>query len=559
MRYRRPVRPTLYRNAVVHSRSDPFAEALLVADGQVAWLGAEDSVDSLLAGSGDVEVVDLDGALVAPAFVDAHVHVLETGLALEALDLADAASLADCLDRVARGAAAARRDGHVGPLVGYGWDETAWPERRAPSRDELDRATGGAPVYLARVDMHSAVVSSSFAEVAGLVPLAGWGADGLVTGAAHHRARDAVREVSDERRERLVRASLGAAAAAGIVSVHEHSHPHTDSREGLAHLLALTAEPSSGLPGVVGYRAELCETVEDARALLSAVPGLAGIGGDLNVDGSIGSRTAALRAPYSDLVGGPGIVPESLRGSLQLTAEEVTNHVTAVTRAGVQAAFHVIGDHAMDEVLLGFRAASDVDGVGAVRAAGHRIEHAEMIDAPALSAMVLLGLMASVQPGFDAAWGGADGMYAARLGPVRAAAMNPFADLAGAGVPLALGSDSPVTPFDPWGAVLACLQHHEPSQRISARAAFRAHTRGGWRAARLDHTGAGEIRLGAPADLAIWRADELAVQAPDGRLAAWSTDARAGTPLLPVLGDDVARPTCLRTLRAGEVVHDDLS
>ena len=181
-----------------------------------------------------------------------------------------------------------------------------------------------------------------------------------------------------------------------------------------------------------------------------------------------------------------------------------------------------------------------------------------MVDAGAMSLLVLFGLTASVQPAFDARWGGPSGLYATRLGPARAAALNPFADLAGAGVPLAFGSDSPVTPFDPWGAVSAAVHHHEPSERISARAAFRAHTRGGWRAARLMHTGGGEIRLGAPASLAFWAVGSLAVQAPDGRIAAWSTDPRAGTPLLPQVGPGIERPVCLRTLRDGVVIHDQL-
>jgi predicted amidohydrolase YtcJ len=115
-----------------------------------------------------------------------------------------------------------------------------------------------------------------------------------------------------------------------------------------------------------------------------------------------------------------------------------------------------------------------------------------------------------------------------------------------------------VTPFDPWGGVRAAMTHHAPGQRISARAAFRAHTRGGWRAAGLDHTGAGEIRVGAPAHLALWRAEHLVVQAADGRISAWSTDARSGTPLLPDLSPDAPEPRCVRTLRDGVVVHDAL-
>ena len=547
---------TLYRNGVIHSPTDPFAEAILVADGQVAWLGSEDTVHTVLDGVDDV--VDLDGALVTPAFVDAHAHVLETGFALTGVDLSAQAgvrSLEQALDAVAAACRRARADGVVGPVLGHGWDEGHWPEGRPPTRAELDRAAQEAPVYLARTDLHSALVTTSFAEATGLRDLPGWTTDGLLTGEAHHHARMAARDVDPARRDALHRSALDAAAAAGIVSLHEHSAPSFDTLEGLRSLLALTSDPASGLPGVVGYRAQLCETSDDARAVLEAVPGLTGIGGDLAVDGSIGSRTAALRAPYADLVWGD---PDG-RGALILTAEQVANHVAAVTRAGSQAAFHVIGDRALEEVLLGFRAASDVEGIATLRAAGHRLEHAEMVDAAAMSLLVLFGLTASVQPVFDTRWGGPGGLYETRLGAARSAALNPFADLAGAGVPLAFGSDSPVTPFDPWAAVSAAVHHHEPSERISARAAFRAHTRGGWRAARLMHTGAGEIRLGAPASLAFWSVGTLAVQAPDGRIAAWSTDPRAGTPLLPEVGPQIERPVCVRTLRDGVVIHDRLS
>ncbi|NMR21515.1 amidohydrolase family protein [Cellulomonas fimi] len=546
---------TLYRNGVIHSPADPFAEAVLVSDGTIAWIGANDTADGLAANAD--EVVDLDGALVAPAFVDAHAHALETGLAIDGLDLSASTgvrSLADALDAVRRAADAARAAGADGPLLGHGWDEQDWPEGRPPTRDELDAAAGGAPVYLARVDVHSAVVSTSFADVAGLVGLPGWDTDGLLVRDAHHAAREAARDVPTERREQLYRTALQSAAAAGIVSLHEHSAPHIDTRDGLRALLGLTADVRTAhLPHVVGYRGELCETTDDARELLGAIPGLTGIGGDLNVDGSLGSRTAALRYPYTDLP------PDSShRGALYLSAGQISNHVASVTRAGSHAGFHVIGDRAMDELLLGLRAAADVEGLSAVRSAGHRLEHAEMIDAPTLAALVLLGIRLSVQPAFDAAWGGAAGMYAARLGEGRAAALNPLADLAGAGVPMAFGSDSPVTRFDPWGGVAAAVAHHEKDQRISARAAFRAHTRGGWRLAGLDHTGAGEIRVGAPAHLALWRAEHLVVQAADGRVSAWSTDARSGTPLLPEVGPDAPAPQCLRTVRDGVVIHDAL-
>ncbi|NLF04382.1 MAG: amidohydrolase family protein [Actinomycetales bacterium] len=534
---------TLYRGGVIHSPADPFAQALLVDDGVVTWLGDEDTAAHVKAD----EVIELDGALVAPAFVDAHVHVLETGFALEGLDLGGAKTLAQALAAVERAATRVRADG--GTLVlGHSWDETGWPEGRGPTADELDRASGGLEVYLSRVDVHSAAVSGALAAAAGLAERPGWSPEGLVRFEAHHAARGHARRVAPERRTALYRSTLEAAAAQGIVSVHEQSAPHVDTREGLAELLALTADASSALPQVIGYRAELCETVDDARAVLEALPGLTGIGGDLNVDGAIGSRSAALRSAYAD--------DAENRGELFLTAEQITNHLTAVTRAGVHSGFHIIGDRAMDEYLLGLEAAASVEGIPALSRAGHRIEHAEMLDARALATLVLHGVRLSVQPAFDASWGGQGGMYARRLGSLRASGLNPFADLVSAGIPIALGSDAPVTPFDPWGAVRAGVYHHEAEQRITARAAFRAHTRGGWRLAGLDHTGAGELRVGSPAHLAVWRSDALMVQVPEGSVPTWSTDARAGTPLLPDLSDPTTRPECLRTVRHGVPLFD---
>ncbi|WP_265521220.1 amidohydrolase [Oerskovia flava] len=538
---------TLYRNGVIHSQSDPFAEALLVDDGVIAWIGANDTAAGF-APRAD-RVIDLDGALVTPGFVDAHAHLFDTGLALESVDLTSAAGTTSLAGALAALHAAATTSAHTSDvLLAFGWDEQAWPEARAPHRTEIDAACGGRPVYAARADAHSAVVSSALAASAALHGLPGWSDDGRVTGEAHHVARDVARDVSGARRTAAYRAALAQAARRGIVSVHEMSAPHIDTRAGLREILSLTQDAADGSAHVVAYRGELCVTVDDARELLADVPGLTGIGGDLNVDGSVGSRTAAMRLPYQDAPGE--------RGELFLGAEQIGNHLSAVTGAGTQGGFHVIGDRAMDEFLLGLEVAAQVHGAGPLRAGRHRVEHALFVDASALARLLLFGVSLSIQPAFDATWGGAAGTYAARVGATRAGGVSPFADLAGAGVPLAFGSDAPVTPLDPWGAVRAAMTHADPDQRISARAAFRAHTRGGWRIAGLDDTGAGQLRVGAPAHLAVWRAEHLVVQGASRAVSSWSTDARAGTPLLPDLGPGAPEPECLQTVRAGVVLHD---
>jgi hypothetical protein len=133
--------------------------------------------------------------------------------------------------------------------------------------------------------------------------------------------------------------------------------------------------------------------------------------------------------------------------------------------------------------------------------------------------------------------------------------MNGCASMLRAGVPLAFGSDSPVTAFDPWGAVRAAAWHHTEEERITVRAAFNAHTRGGWRAAKRDEGGV--IALGAPATIAVWDVPgDLTVQTPDARVAAWSTDPRAGVPQLPDLRPDTELPRCVLTLVDGRIAFE---
>ncbi|MFF9130983.1 amidohydrolase [Streptomyces sp. NPDC014806] len=517
----------LLRRGEVHSPADPFATAMVVERGQVAWVGSEGAADAFA--DGVDEVIDLDGALVTPAFTDAHVHTTATGLALTGLDLSGAPSLEAALAAV-REFAAARPHDRV--LLGHGWDAARWAGGRPPTRAELDEATGGRPLYLSRIDVHSAVVTTALLEMTpglGLV-------DGPLTADAHHAVRaTALGAITPAQRAEAQRAALAHAASLGIGSVHECAGPEISSEDDFTGLLRLAAEEPG--PRVVGYWAE--QDVAKAREL-----GAIGAAGDLFVDGALGSHTACLHEPYADA---------AHTGTAYLDAGAVAAHVVACTEAGLQAGFHAIGDAAVTAVVEGVRAAAEKVGLARVRAARHRVEHAEMLTPETVAAFAELGLTASVQPAFDALWGGEDGMYAQRLGAERARGLNPFAALLRAGVPLAFGSDSPVTPLDPWGTVRAAAFHRTPEHRVSVRAAFTAHTRGGWRAVGRDD--AGVLVPGAPADYAVWRTGALVVQAPDDRVARWSTDPRSGTPGLPDLTPGRELPLCLRTVVGGRTVY----
>ncbi|MGW8375937.1 amidohydrolase [Streptomyces sp. ODS28] len=530
-------RTTLFRGGEVHSPADPFATALVVEGDSVAWVGSEGAADSFA--DGVDEVVHLDGALVTPAFTDAHVHTTSTGLALTGLDLSGARSLAEALDRV-RSYASSRPSDRV--LLGTGWDTAGWPERRHPSRAELDEAAGGRPLYLSRVDVHSALATTALLDqVPGVTSKDGYEDGQPLTRDAHHAVRAAAfGSLSGAQRAEAQRAALAHAASVGIGALHECAGPDISSEDDLAELFALAAEGNG--PRVYGYWAEPLTDPKEAGRIREL--GALGAAGDLFTDGSLGSHTAHLCGPYADA---------GHTGTAYLDADAIAAHVAACTEAGIQAGFHAIGDGALRAVTDGVRAAAERVGTDRVRAARHRVEHAEMLEPGTVAAFAEFALTASVQPAFDAAWGGEDGMYAERLGRERARTLNPYAALQRAGVPMALGSDSPVTPLDPWGTLRAAAFHRTPEHRISVRGAFTAHTRGGWRAIGRDD--AGVLAPGAPADLAFWHTGELVVQTPDSRVANWSTDPRSGTPGLPDLTPGRQLPLCLRTMVGGRTVY----
>lgn len=482
--------------------------AAVETDGDtITWVGHAAAAGSRAPGA---EVLDLVGATLTPTFVDAHVHATSSGLIVDGLDLGSCHSADECLDAVAT--YARTHDDVV--IWGHGWAQDDWADPTPPGRAALDRAAGGRPTYLTRIDVHSALVSSALIDRArDAVDAPGWSTSGALTADAHHLVRRAaLAAVGRDQRDRAQRAFLAAAARAGIGTVHECAGPLVSGREDLAALLTL----DTGVD-VVGYWGEAVETARDARALLAAT-GAQGLAGDLFVDGSLGSRTAALREPYTDR-------PEH-RGRTYLSSDAVTAHLVACSTAGVQAGFHAIGDAALDIVLDALAAASRAVPVGMVREARHRLEHVEMPDAARLGLLAELGVVAGVQPAFDAAWGGPTGLYAARLGADRASRMNPFAGFTAAGVAMAFGSDSPVTPLDPWGAVHAAVGHRTPGSGVDLATSFAAHITGGHHAARTTDPLAGRIVAGARAGYAVWDGDPAA-----------------------------GAVTCLRTVARGRVLH----
>ena len=196
-----------------------------------------------------------------------------------------------------------------------------------------------------------------------------------------------------------------------VAAVHELGGPHLGPIEDLTRVREVATELGVG---VTTYWGELATepTLEWARRA-----GVAGLAGDLCIDGAIGSRTAALSVPYADA---------ETCGARYLSERQITDHVIACTQAGLQAGFHCIGDDAVAAAVAGLRRAAETLSVARIRAARHRLEHVEMISEADIATLAELGVVSSVQPAFDAAWGKPGELYEQRLGQRRAREMNPL-------------------------------------------------------------------------------------------------------------------------------------
>ena len=550
----------MYVGAAIYAPEDPFATAMLVEDGTIAWMGTHAAAKAII--SDAMTVVDVEGALIAPAFVDSHAHITETGRHLSTLQLDHVRSKTEFLDELSRYAAGL---GEKQRVLASGWDETLWDEAACegdagaadgaalPTVAELDRAVGSRPAYILRRDLHTALASSAALTAAGLDVPSGDLDGAWMSEQEHHALRDWALTASVDELRDWQRRALSSFAQTGHALVTEMAAPHVSGGRDLEVLLATCEQEARAFPSVDAFWAQLVETEEQARELVASFSSnsryrrLAGIGGDLSMDGSIGAYTAALRQDYADAPGE--------KGQLLLTPRQVAAHVIACVTAGVSTGFHAIGDAALDALLEGYRLAADVVGARAIRQQRHRIEHAEMLDAAHIETMLDYGLTASVQPRFDELWGHTGDMYEARLGVERAGGMNPFGSLSAAGVPLVFGSDAPVTQAHPWKAIRAAMHHHDAQQTLPARAGFLAHTRAGYRALNSPDPTAGVLRWGASATFAIWEPSELLVGSADQSRTSFSTDARARTPMLPDL-DGEKLPECWATLRHGEILWD---
>ncbi len=429
-------------DAVLNEYGEVVGEYIVVEDGKIGRVRK---------GSPPAGALRLGGYLF-PAFIDAHTHPASLGLALRGANLRGARSPVEVARRLA---------GTRGPVAyGRGWDQELFEDPRSlPVRELLDAAVPDRPAVAVRVCGHMATANTLALEIARpwerYPDFVDKERGVLVEDAVYYTLEKVLANIDVEP---LVKAAADKLASLGVGGISAMACTRREA-EAFASLAG---------KGALKLRVACYPSPEELEKVEGILGGsdrggrVALIGVKLFADGSLGARTAKLREDYYDAPG--------TRGRLLADSSTIAEWARRVSSKGLRLAVHAIGDEALDHVIDGFRRA------GSVR--GFRVEHVSIAHDDQIDSLAELGVYAVVQPHFRVT----DWWIDRRLGPERLRLAYRFASLLRRGVPVALSTDTPVEPPEPWETLSAALGLcSQPSCRaeesLTSREAFTAYTR----------------------------------------------------------------------------------
>jgi len=459
--------------------ADARAEALAVRDGRVAAVGTDDEIEKLKGPA--TAIVDLAGHFAMPGFNDAHVHLANAGFRRLTVELGGVKTLAEFRDRIREHVLAA------GPgewIVGGGWDQTLWTVHELPTRLDIDAVSADHPVFLERVDGHIAVANTKALQLAKITiaskdPAGGKidrDSTGQATGILRETAKQAVFAVipqpTHERRRRALETALQELAEWGITSAQDNSDYGAPQVSWDDFKVLEEIERDGKLTARISEWMAFNDQLGNLQTHRAAHPQSDNMlhTGMLKgfMDGSLGSRTAALIEPYADDAANLGLPQHGQAKLNQMTKERLD--------AGFQIGFHAIGDK-------GVQMALDAFAFGAAPDLRLRIEHAQVTNPQQVAKFKELKVIASMQPNHlltDMNWA------ETRLGPRRAAHSYAWAEFLKHGVTLAFGTDYPVEPITPFRGLYAAVtrksedgsKEYYPEQKLNIEQAIAAYTTG---------------------------------------------------------------------------------
>jgi predicted amidohydrolase YtcJ len=457
------------------------AEAIAIVRDRIAFMGANNDILEWI--GKETQVINAQGHTVLPGFIDSHVHFSTGGFRLSGIQLRDASSPDEFIQRITEYAQQVPQGEWI---CGGQWDHELWDVSSLPRKEWIDRGTPYNPVLVNRYDGHMCLANSVALKLAGITretisPPGGsiekdpvGELTGILKDEAINLVQRIVPELSEERLTRSIKAALLEARRYGVTGIHDAGTADFALYQKLYEQDELTCRVYCMLP--IRNWKSLVDT--GVRALfgndwvrIGALKGFA--------DGSLGSATAYFFEPYTDNPQNSG-----LPGSQMLPGGNMRKITVEVDKAGLQICIHAIGDKANSMVLDMYEAALKTNS-GTAEKRRFRIEHAQHLRPSDIPRFASLGIIASMQPYhlFD------DGSWAEkRIGSERCKTTYPFRSLLNSGARLAFGSDWPVVPLNPLLGVHAAITRQTsdgkhprgwiPEEKITLEQAITAYTLG---------------------------------------------------------------------------------
>ena len=486
----------------------PRAQAIAIRGEKIEAVGTTEEIRALVGPK--TRVIDLHGRFAMPGFNDAHTHLASAGMKKLNVDIEGAKSLADFQNRI-RAALKNYKPGEW--ITGSGWDHTLWPEKRFPTRWDLDAVSKNHPMMLGRVDGHVAVVNSRALEIAGITKNAPDPAGGHIvrdekTGEPNGMLEEdaAMSLVSrhippprPERRRRGIELALADAVSHGVTSIQDYS---TWDDFLIYRELKTEGKLPLRITEWLTFTEPLAKLEEERREGGTTDPWLKTGALKAFMDGSLGSRTAAMLAPYSDDL--------STSGILRMQPAELNRMSIERDKAGFQLNFHAIGDKANRVALDAFAAVLAANGP---RDRRDRVEHAQIVAPEDFARFAKLRVIASMQPVHlldDERWAGE------RIGPERSRGAYAWNTMRKDGVRLAFGTDYPVEAVNPLRGIYACVTRElpeggpaggwEPQEKLPRDVCIYDYTVGS-AYGEFEEDRKGELKAGMFADIVVYPTD----------------------------------------------------
>ena len=457
-------------NVLTMNSSQPSAEAVAVTKDRIVKVGTNEEINSWIGKA--TKIINLQGRTVVPGLIDSHIHVADFGKFLTWIDLKDVNSIEEMQRRI-RERAQKIPEGRW--IIGSGWDQTRFVEKRYPNFRDLNESSPDNPVILYHQCGRVCVVNSKALELADVTKETRSPSGGKIekdaetgepTGILRENATDLVWKTIPEPSEEEIMEAASLACKkiveAGVTSIHWIFASATE----ISIIQKLRAENKLPLRVYIIAPANILDQINGLGSLLGSGDNTdSDLGVKVFVDGSLAARTAALREPYSD--------DPTTRGQLLYSQEELNALVVKVHKAKFRLVMHAMGDQAIDMTLTAIEKALMEAPRKNHR---YRIEHASVLNEDLIQRIKELGMMVSIQPkcviSEFSVWSAVD-----RLGPKRARWLYPLKTLINEGILVAGGSDCPMEPLGPLQGIQAAVERQFfPEEQITVDEALRMYT-----------------------------------------------------------------------------------